>query len=92
MGKLLFGVITWALSGVFARIITSAGIAILGSVTFGQFINYFLDKAIVQLSQIQFVGLIGLAGIDKAISIYLTAVMIKIYLSTVIQSVKLVKK
>lgn len=92
MGKLLFGVITWALSGVFARIITSAGIAILGSVTFGQFINYFLDKAILQLSQIQFVGLIGLAGIDKAISIYLTAVMIKIYLLTVIQSVKLVKK
>lgn len=92
MGKLLFGVITWALSGVIARIITSAGIAILGSITFAQFINYFLDKALLQLSEMSFVGLIGLAGIDKAISIYLTAVMIKIYLATVVQSVKIVKK
>lgn len=92
MGKLLFGVITWAMSGVIARIITSAGIAILGSITFSQFINYFIDKALQQLNHIPFIGIIGLAGIDVAISIYITAVMIKVYLATAVQTVKLVKK
>lgn len=92
MGKLLFGVITWAMSGIIARIITSAGIAILGAVTFGQFIHYFIDKALIQLNTIPFTGIIGLAGIDVAISIQLSAVMMKVYLSTAVQSVKLVKK
>lgn len=92
MGKLLYLVITYAMSGLFARILTSIGFAVLGSLTFSQFIEYFLSKALSALTHVPFIGLVGLAGIDKAISIYITAVMIRVYLSTATQSLKLVKK
>lgn len=88
----LVGLLTWAMSGFIARILTGAGLALLGSISFSAFINYFIDKLLSQLSHIPFIGLLGLAGIDKAISIMITAVLIRVYLSTVVQSVKIVKK
>lgn len=92
MGKLLASVITWAMSNLFARFLTSAGFAVLGAITFDQFINYFVNKAINQLSNIPMLGLLGVAGIDKAISIMITAALIRVYLSTLVQSLKIVKK
>lgn len=92
MGKLLVSVLSWAMGSFFARILTGAGFAILGSITFSNFINYFVDKLIAQLSDIPFVGLLGLAQVDKAISIMIAAVLIRVYLSTLVQSVKIVKK
>lgn len=92
MGKLLTAVLTWAMSNFATRFLTSIGFAILGTITFQQFIDYFLSKMIAQFSNIPMLGLLGIAGIDKAVSIMITAVMIKAYLATAIQSLKLVKK
>lgn len=88
----LVGLFTWAMSGFIARILVGAGFAVLGSMTFSIFVNYFIDKLLSQLSNIPFIGLLGLAGVDKAISIMITAILIRVYLSTVVQSVKIVKK
>lgn len=80
------------MSSLFARILTSIGFVILGKITFNDFIQYFVDKAIRQLSHIPMSGFVGLAGIDVAISVMISAVMIRFYLSTVIQSLKIVRK
>lgn len=92
MGKILLMVISWAMSNLVARILTSIGFAILGTITFNQFIEYFINKALNQLTQIPMIGLLGIAGVDTAISIMITATIIKVYLSTVVQSLKLVRK
>lgn len=92
MGKLLFTLISWAMSNFVARILTSIGFAVLGSVTFTPFIQYFINKLISQFSQIPMTGLLGLAGIDTAISVYISAIFIRFYLSTVVQSLKIARK
>lgn len=92
MGKLLFGLFGWAMSNFVARVLTSIGFAILGSITFSQFIEYFVQKALQQFSQIPMLGLLGISGIDTAISIWISAIMMRLYLSTVVQSLKIVKK
>lgn len=91
MGKLLTAIGTWLMSNFIGRALAGAGLAIAGSYTFGLFIDYFINKALAMLNNISMVGLIGVAGIDKAISILLTAVMIKVYLATVSQGINIVK-
>lgn len=91
MGKLLTAIGTWLMSNLIGRALAGAGLAIAGSYTFGLFIDYFINKALAMLNNIPMVGLIGVAGIDKAISILLTAVMIKVYLATVSQGINIVK-
>lgn len=73
------------------RVLAGAGLTIAGTYTIGIFIDYFVSKALSVLNDIPMVGLIGIAGIDKAISILITAVMIKLYLSTLSQSIKIVR-
>lgn len=92
MSKALTAILAWAMSSFFARFLTSAGFALLGAMTFTQFIEYFINKAITQLTQVPMIGLLGIAGVDTAISIMISAVMIKLYLSTVVQSMKIVRK
>lgn len=91
MGKLLVTILGWFGTNFLARVLAGAGLAIAGSYTFGLFIDYFLDRALGLLSGIPMVGLLGVAGIDKAISILITATMIKVYLLTVAQGVNIVK-
>lgn len=92
MGKIIFAIISWAMSNLVARILTSIGFAILGTITFTPFIQYFVNKAISQLNAVPMIGLLGLAGIDVGISVIISAIFIRLYLSTVVQSLKLVKK
>lgn len=92
MFKILVSIFAWCMTNFIGRILAGAGLAIAGSYTIGIFVDYFINKALMQLNTIPMVGLIGVAGIDKSISILLTAVMIKLYLSTVTQSIKVVKK
>lgn len=88
----LVGLLTWAMSGFIARILVGAGFAILGSITFANFVNYFINKMLAQLSAVPYVSLLGLAQVDKGISIMVASVLIRVYLSTVVQSIKIVKK
>lgn len=92
MGKILVGIISWAMTNLASRVLASIGFAILGTVSFNKFIEYFINKALNQFAHIPMIGLVGIAGIDTAISIVISSVMIKLYLSTVIQSLKLVPK
>lgn len=92
MGKILFAIVSWAMSNFIARILTSIGFAILGTITFTPFIQYFVNKAINQLNTIPMIGLLGLAGIDVGISVIISAIFIRLYLSTVVQTLKIVRK
>lgn len=91
MGKFVFGALAWFSSTFLTRILAGAGLAIAGNYTFGLFVNYFLNKALGLLSDIPMIGLIGVAGIDDAISILITGAMIQIYLNSVTQGLNLVK-
>lgn len=92
MSKLLTAILSWAMSSFANKVLTSIGFAILGTISFGTFVNYFLHKAIASFSEIPMLGLIGIAGIDKAISIMISAYVMRVYLSTVVSSIKFVKK
>lgn len=91
MGKLLSGLFAWAMSGFVARVLAGAGLAILGSVTLGVFVNYFINKALSIMGNIPMIGLLGVAGVDTAISTMIAGAMIKLYLSSVMQGVKVVR-
>lgn len=92
MGKLLTAILSWAMSSFANKVLTSIGFAILGTMSFGAFVNYFLNKAIASFNDIPMLGLIGIAGIDKAISIMISAYVMRVYLATVVSSIKFVKK
>lgn len=91
MGKILVALFTWFGSNLLGRVLAGAGLAIAGSYTLGIFVDYFIGKALSMLNNIPMVGLLGIAGLDKAISIMLTAIMIRMYLSTLSQGIKIVK-
>lgn len=91
MGKFVFGALAWFSSTFLTRVLAGAGLALAGNYTFGIFINYFLNKGFGLLSDIPMIGLVGIAGIDDAISILITGAMIQIYLNSVTQGVNIVK-
>lgn len=91
MGKLIFSALAWFSTNLLTRLLAGAGLAIAGNYTFGIFVNYFLNKGISMLSAIPMIGLLGVAGIDDAISILITGAMIQIYLNSVTQGVNIVK-
>ncbi len=92
MGKFALLILAWFLENFIGRILLGAGLAIAGNFTFGKFIHYFIDKAINSINAIPMVGLLGVAGIDQALSIMITGVMIKLYLATAMQGIKLARK
>ncbi len=91
MWKWVIQFVVWVLGNFIGRILTGAGLALVGNYTFGKFIDYFVSKAISSLNAIPMVGLLGVAGIDKAISILITGIMIKVFLATATQGLKLSK-
>lgn len=91
MQAMLVGVFGWLASNFLGRLLAGAGLALAGAYTFGKFIDYFINKALGSLSSIPMVGLIGVAGIDTAISILLSAVMIKLYLYQLSATIGIVK-
>lgn len=91
MKSMLAGLFTWLAGNLLGRILAGAGLALAGSYTFGKFIQYFINKALTSLSSIPMSGLIGVAGIDTAISILLSAVMIRLYLHQVTATIGIVK-
>lgn len=91
MGKLLATVLGWFATNFLGRVLPGAGLAIAGNYTFGIFINYFISKAMGYIANVPMIGLIGVAGIDKAISILLTATMIKLYLSSTTSGINIVR-
>ena len=91
MGKLLAAIGSWLVSNFIGRALAGAGLAIAGNFAFGIFIDYFIDKAIGYVANVPMIGLIGVAGIDKAMSILITATMIRVYLSTTSTGISIVR-
>ena len=91
MQAMLVGVFGWLASNLLGRILAGAGLALAGAYTFGQFIEYFINRALGSLSSIPMSGLIGVAGIDTAISIILSAYMIRLYLHQLTATIGIVK-
>lgn len=91
MGGLIARILRWFASNFLGRVLAGAGLAIASNYTFGIFIDYFISKAMGYIANIPMIGLIGVAGIDRAISILLTAAMIKIYLSSTTSGISIVK-
>lgn len=91
MGALLTTVLGWFATNFLGRVLSGAGLALAGNYTFGIFITYFVNKALLYLANIPMIGMIGLAGVDKAISILITGAMIKIYLSSTSQGISIVR-
>lgn len=76
-----------------AQILTGAGLGIITIVGFTQFIDYYKDRAIAQFGQLGPVsGLLGLSGVDKAISIVIGAYCAAVYIKTFAKGLKVAQK
>lgn len=91
MKTMLAGLFGWLATNFLGRMLAGAGLALAGSYTFGIFIQYFIDKALASMSSIPMTGLIGVAGIDRAASVLLSAVFICLYLHQVTATIGIVK-
>lgn len=92
MAEMLIKIATWFLSNFIARVLLGAGLAFVSSFVFDQYIHYFLNKAYALLPYIPMSGLLGLAGVDVAISILISALFVRLYLFGLSQGLKVVKK
>lgn len=92
MSDLLVSILTWFLSNFLARVLLGAGLVLVTSFTFDKYIHYFLNKAFAMIDNIPTSGLLGLAGIDDAISILISALLVRVYLFGLSQGVKVMQK
>lgn len=61
------------------KLLISAGFAVVATILFNQLIQYFIGKAVSNLGGLSgsFIGLLGLFGLDKAISIIIGALVMR---------------
>lgn len=75
------------------QILAGAGLGLATTTAFNSFIDYYKDRAIAELGQLGAVsGLLGLSGLDKAISIIIGAYLASVYIKTFATGLKVVKK
>lgn len=75
------------------QVLAGAGLGLATTTAFNAFLNYYKNKAIYELGQLgEVAGLLGLAGLDKAISIIIGAYLASVYIKTFATGLKVVKK
>lgn len=75
------------------QVLAGAGLGLATNTAFNAFLNYYKNKAIYELGQLgEVAGLLGLAGLDKAISIIIGAYLASVYIKTFATGLKVVKK
>lgn len=75
MGSLLVRVGLWIVSGLVARLLFSVGIGLSAQYAVSESATHFINYAIASFNSIGgFIGLFGLAGVDKSLSIFIGAV------------------
>lgn len=75
------------------QIIAGSGIGLATTVGLTAFVDYYKTKALLEFGKLgAFSGLLGLAGIDKAISVILGAYVCSVYIKTFASSLRVVRK
>lgn len=76
-----------------AQVLRGAGLGLITVTALQQFISYYKDQALSTFGELGAVtGLLGLAGVDKAISIVIGAYLAGVYIKTYASGLKVVKK
>lgn len=76
-----------------AQILTGAGLGLATIATFGVFLDYYKNLALSNLGNLGAVaGLLGIGGVDKAISILLGAYFASLYIKQFAAGLKVVRK
>jgi|TARA_R110000751_G_scaffold84711_1_gene169302 hypothetical protein len=76
-----------------SQILTGAGLGLVSTAVLTTFIDYYKSQAIANLGQLGLVsGILGLSGLDKALSIVIGAYLAGVYIKTFAAGLKVVKK
>lgn len=75
------------------QVIAGAGIGLASTTGLSLFVDYYKVKALTEFGKLgSFSGLLGLAGIDKAVSILIGAYICSVYIKTFASTLKVVKR
>lgn len=75
------------------QVLTGAGLGLITIAALQKFSSYYKDQALSAFGELGAVtGLLGLAGVDKAISIVIGAYLAGVYIKTYASSLKVIKK
>lgn len=79
MKALLFSLFSWILTKGFKKILLGLGVTVLSSAVISTVLNSYISKAIAAASSTDhtYLGLLGISGVDKAISIIVGALIAK---------------
>lgn len=76
-----------------SQVLTGAGLGLVSTAVLTTFIDYYKSQAIASLGQLGLVsGILGLSGLDKALSIVIGAYLAGVYIKTFAAGLKVVKK
>tara|TARA_R110000751_G_scaffold226193_1_gene328177 strand:+ start:906 stop:1193 length:288 start_codon:yes stop_codon:yes gene_type:complete len=76
-----------------SQILTGAGLGLISTAVLTTFIDYYKSQAIANLGQLGLVsGILGLSGLDKALSIVIGSYLAGVYIKTFAAGLKVVKK
>ncbi len=76
-----------------AQILAGAGLGIASTAAFTAFVTYYKTQAIANLGQLGLVsGILGLSGLDTAISIVIGSYLASVYIKTFASGLKVIKK
>lgn len=75
------------------QVLKGAGLGLATTAIFNSFIDYYKYKALSEFGQLGAVtGILGLSGIDKAISIIIGSYLASIYIKTFATGLRVVKR
>lgn len=76
-----------------SQILTGAGLGLVSTAVLTGFVDYYKSQAIANLGQLGVVsGILGLSGLDTAISIVIGSYLAGVYIKTFASGLKVVKK
>ncbi|MFC0819892.1 DUF2523 family protein [Moraxella marmotae] len=77
----------------FGQVMSGVGFGLATVTGLNIFVDYYKSRALEQFGELgTFAGLLGLAGIDKAVSVIIGAYIASVYIKTFASSLKAVKR
>jgi hypothetical protein len=76
-----------------SQVLTGAGLGLATTAALTGFVTYYKSQAIANLGQLGLVsGILGLSGLDSAISIVIGSYLASVYIKTFASGLKVIKK